>query len=211
MRPLTVPRFNLTLNMVEPRKGIAAALLLALLVCTAQAHASDVQVSSTGMQVSDEVTTGAKPPRLRVTLSGTTALTALVDASKTWGWSFGGSVGLTKAGKGIGGLLQVGYLSPSAHWDHAIPIDFGGQYRWGDWRRSFSLTGGMSFIACAPREGMTPKSTIKLTDGWQIIPLVYLDAGGRVMVAPRFGFDFKLEVRSYWAINILALKISLVF
>jgi hypothetical protein len=186
-------------------------MLLALVVCAAEARAGEVRVASTEMQISGDVVNGARPPRLRVTVSGMTAITALVDAADTWGWSFGGSVGLTKAGKGLGGLLQVGYLSPSSHWDHAIPIDIGGQYRWGDWKRSLFVSGGMSFIAFAPRKGMIPKSTLKLGDSWQVAPLVFLDGGGRVMVAPHFGFDFKIEVRSYWAINIFALKLSLVF
>lgn len=191
---------------VGTRKGIFAAALLALLAIAAPARASEPH-----LQVSGDVENGARPPRIRITLSGTSALTALVDATRTWDWSFGGSVGITRAGRGLGGLLQIGYLSPSAHWEHAIPVDIGGQYRWGNLRRSLFVSGGMSFITFSPRKGMTPRSTLKLTDGWQVVPLVYVDLGGRLMVASHFGFDFKLEARSYWAINILAAKLSLVF
>lgn len=166
---------------------------------------------ASGVQVSEEATPQATRHRVRIVLGAASALTALVDASQTWSWSFGGSLGITRAGKGIGGFAQIGYLSPSDHWDHAIPLDVGGQYRWGNLRRSLFISGGMSFITFSPRPGMAPESTLKLSGGWQVVPLVYVDLGGRVMLAEHFGLDFKIETRTYWVINIVAAKLSIVF
>ncbi len=186
-------------------------LLASLLAVEGPADASDAGGDEPVLSVSDDAAPGARKHRIRLVISGTSALTALVDATQTWSWSFGGSIGITKAGSGIGGFAQIGYLSPSEHWDHAIPIDVGGQYRWGDLRRSLFISGGMSFITFSPRQGMAPENTLELTGGWQVVPLVYVDFGGRLMVAEHFGFDFKIEARTYWVINIVAAKLSLVF
>jgi len=183
-------------------------LLAALLAFEGAAHAADAEPV---VNVSEDELPGARTHRIRLVLSGTSAFTALVDASQSWSWSFGGSIGITRAGSGIGGFAQIGYLSPSKHWDHAIPVDVGGQYRWGDLGKSLFISGGMSFITFSPRPGMAPEKTLKLTGGWQVVPLVYVDFGGRLMVAEHFGFDFKIEARTYWVINIVAAKLSLVF
>lgn len=180
-------------------------MLLAILM------ALEATAMASGTQVSEEVTTPAKEPRVRIVLGATSALTALVDATRTWSWSFGGSLGITRAGSGLGGFAQIGYLSPSGHWDHAIPLDVGGQYRWGNLRRSLFISGGMSFIWFSPRPGMAPENTLELAGGWQVVPLVYVDLGGRLMFAEHFGLDFKIEARTYWVINIVAAKLSLVF
>jgi hypothetical protein len=186
---------------VGSRKGAAALALAACVAASVAAHAAEVEVS--------ERHEGG--PRISVTLSATSALSLLVDAERTAGWSFGGAAGISKAGPGIGGFLQVGYWGPSDHWDHAVPIDVGGQYRWGDLRRSIVLSGGMSFIAFAPREGMAPRRTIGISDGWQIAPLVFVGVGGRLMFLPHLGLDLQVEARSYWAINVVAARLSLVF
>jgi hypothetical protein len=179
-------------------------LVAVLLALEATAMAADVQVSG-------EATPLESKHRVRIVLGATSAITALVDASRTWSWSFGGSLGITRAGSGLGGFAQIGYLCPSGHWDHAIPLDVGGQYRWGDLRRSLFISGGMSFITFSPRPGMAPKSTLELAGGWQVVPLVYVDLGGRLMLAEHFGLDFKVEARTYWVINIVAAKLSLAF
>ncbi len=164
------------------------------------------------VQVLTEVEMGAYAVRrLRFTVSGTSALTALIDADKIWGFSFGGSVGMTKSGPGLGGFLQIGYLSHSNHWEHAIPIDFGGQYRWGSHVKSFVVSGGMSFIALEPRKGSQTEGIFSLGTSWQVVPLIYADVGGRIMLHPAVGLDFKFETRTYWAVNVFSLKVSLVF
>jgi hypothetical protein len=195
---------------VESWKTLPLAFVL-VVAFEAPARASDVTGDTPSVSVSDEAAPAAKTRRVRIVLGATSALTALVDATRTWSWSFGASLGITRTGSGLGGFAQIGYLSPSDHWDHAIPLDVGGQYRWGDLHRSLFVSGGMSFITFSPRPGMAPESTLELAGGWQVVPLVYVDLGGRLMLAEHFGLDFKIEARTYWVINIVAAKLSLAF
>ena len=165
-----------------------------------------------GIGLSEDVDTGGKAlRRLRFTVAGMSAITALVDATDTWEFSFGGAVGVTKSGPGLGGFLQIGYLGPTNHWSHAIPIDFGGQYRWGSHVKSVFVSGGMSFIAVEPRRGILADGIFTLGKDWEVVPLIYMDVGGRIMFHPAIGLDFKLEARTYWVVNIISLKVSVVF
>jgi hypothetical protein len=189
--------------------AIAVLVLLAHPSPTAAQEEEDVE---NDVEIEQQVDTGAYAARkVRFTVSGMSALTALVDARDTWEFSFGGSVGMTKSGPGLGGFLQVGYLSGNHHWSHAIPIDFGGQYRWGTHVKTLFVSGGMSFIALQAEEGIQPEGIFPLGESWEMVPLIYVDLGGRIMLHPAVGLDFKVETRTYWAINIFSLKLSLVF
>lgn len=190
--------------------ALAAATLLALVALPCAA--AEEEAFEDDVELSQDVELGLYQTRkLRFTVSGMSALTALVDAKDTWEFSFGGSLGMTRNGPGLGGFLQVGYLSGTSHWAHAIPIDFGGQYRWGSHVKSIFVSGGMSFIALMAKEGIQPSGIFGLGKSWEVVPLIYVDVGGRIMFHPSVGLDFKLEARTYWAINIFSLKLSLVF
>jgi hypothetical protein len=126
------------------------------------------------------------------------------------GWYiFGSSAELSLASAGLSPFLQIGYLAANKYWHHLVPIEFGGRYAWRRGGFFVFLSGGMSLLAIDKKTN--EESAEQFSNGWEVVPVIYMDVGSRLMIKRHFGFDLRFVWRTYAVINLVAMQGGLIF
>jgi len=178
---------------------IAAAGVVALALLAAPAPA---RAGLGGLMSFEE---GGPIVRLVVGGTGGGALLKENDESR-WSWAAGAGLELSLAATGLSPLLQAGYLATNELWHHALPVDVGGRYLWDFGMAHPYVSAGMSVFIMDKK---TEDAAGATQEDWEVYPLVYFDAGVRLMFKRHLGLELRAEVRTYVVTTVIGLKIGL--